>query len=77
MLAALELTSGVGAVIALIVLSLLFLLWIISLFLLVTDTIGFGAKVLWFVFLTCLAPITIPVYFLVRARRGGQAAPAR
>ena len=32
--------------------------------------------VLWFVFLTCLAPIAIPLYFLVRARRGGQTAAA-
>jgi hypothetical protein len=76
MLAALELTSGIGAVIAFVVLAILALFWLVSLFLLVTDTIGFGAKVLWFVFLTCLAPIAIPVYFLARARRGGQAAPA-
>ena len=76
MLAALEVTSGIGAVIAFVLLALLFLFWIVSLYLLVTDAIGVGAKVLWFVFLTCLAPIAIPVYFLVRARRGGQTAAA-
>ena len=76
MLVAFELMSGIGAVIVFLLLALLFLFWVLSLYLLVTDTIGVGAKVLWFVFLTCLAPIAIPVYFLVRARRGGQAAPA-
>ncbi len=70
MVAALQLTSGIGVVISIVVLGTLFLLWLISLFLLVTDSIGVGMKILWFVFLTCLAPIAIPVYLLTRARRG-------
>jgi hypothetical protein len=76
MLASFQLTSGIGAVIALLLIAILFLFWILSLYLLVKDTIGVGAKVLWFLFLTCLAPIAIPVYFLARARRGGQTAAA-
>ena len=77
MVAALQLTSGLGAVIAFGLLGLLFLFWVVSLFLLVTDSISVGAKILWFVFLTCLAPIAIPIYFVARARRGGVPATAR
>ena len=77
MTAAIQLTSGVGAAISFVLMALLFVCWIASLFLLVTDAIGLGAKILWLVFLTCLAPIAIPTYLLVRGRRGGRAAHAR
>jgi hypothetical protein len=35
----------------------------------VADSIGLGAKIVWFICLTCLAPITIPIYFVTRTRR--------
>ncbi len=76
-LAALQLTSGIGAVIAFVLLGMLCLFWVASLFLLVVDSISIGAKILWFVFLTCLAPIAIPIYFVARSRRGGLPATAR
>jgi hypothetical protein len=62
-------TSGVGAVIALVVLSLFFILWVIALFVLVFDSISIAAKIIWFLALTCLAPVAIPVYFVLRHRR--------
>ncbi len=49
--------------------ALLFLLWVVSLFALVFDDISFLAKIVWFVFLTIAAPISIPVYFFLRIRR--------
>jgi hypothetical protein len=75
MLAAYELTSGWGVVVSIVVLGLLFLLWIASLFLLVTDSISALAKIAWFVAITCLAPIAIPVYLVLRHRRQTQGAP--
>ena len=69
MVAAIELTSGIGVVISIVVLGALFIAWIVSLFLLIADSISFGAKILWFVFLTCLAPIAIPIYFILRHHR--------
>ena len=76
-MASLQLTSGIGVVISLLVLGTIFLFWVVSLFLLVGDSISVGAKILWFVALTCLAPFAIPLYFLARARRGSEPAPAR
>lgn len=76
MVAALQLTSGIGALIAMLLLLLLFLFWLVSLFVLAGDTISLGAKILWFVALTCLAPIAIPVYFLRRAHRDDATAAA-
>jgi hypothetical protein len=64
-----EVTSGVGAVISLVVVSLLFLTWLFALFALLVDLISVGAKILWFLVLTCLAPVAIPVYFVLRHRR--------
>jgi hypothetical protein len=69
MLAAIEVTSGFGLVISILVLGALFIAWIISLFLLVGDSISVVAKIIWFVFLTCLAPIAIPVYLILRHNR--------
>ena len=64
-----EVTSGAGAVISLVVVSLLFFAWLIALFALLVDSISVGAKILWFILLTCLAPVAIPVYFVLRHRR--------
>ena len=65
-------TSGVGAFISLVLLSLLFFLWLVALFMLVVDSISVGAKILWFVALTCLAPVAIPIYLVLRHRRHRQ-----
>jgi hypothetical protein len=64
-----EVTSGAGAFISIVVLSLLFFAWLIALFMLLVDSISVGAKILWFLVLTCLAPVAIPVYFVLRHRR--------
>ena len=77
LLAAFQLTSGIGAVISIVVLGTIFLFWVIALFLLIGDSISLGAKILWFIALTCLAPFAIPLYFLARSRRGHEPAPAR
>jgi hypothetical protein len=69
LLASFQLTSGAGAAVSIVVLGALFLLWIYCLFLLVADTISVLAKILWFVFLTCVAPIAIPLYLILRHRR--------
>lgn len=65
-----------GLILSIVVVSILGLLWVISLFLLVLDSISVGAKVVWFVALTLLAPVAIPVYLWLRYRRlrGGEAA---
>jgi hypothetical protein len=68
-----EVTSGAGAVVSLVVLSLLFVLWLIALFMLLVDSISVGAKILWFLALTCLAPVAIPIYFVLRHRRHREA----
>ena len=62
-------------VLGLIVVAVLFVAWIVSLFLLVVDSIGVGAKILWFLALTLLAPFAIPIYLVTRRRRM-QAEPA-
>lgn len=70
MVAAIQLSSGIGTLIALFFMLLLFLFWLVCLFLLFGDTISVGVKILWFVALTCAAPIAIPIYLLRRAHRG-------
>jgi Flp pilus assembly protein TadB len=67
-----EATSGAGAFISLVVLSLLFLAWLVALFALLVDSISIGAKILWFLVLTCLAPVAIPVYMLRHRRHREQ-----
>jgi hypothetical protein len=62
-------------ILLLIIAAVLFVAWIVSLFLLVVDSIGVGAKVVWFLALTLLAPFAIPVYLVTRRRRM-QAEPA-
>jgi len=64
-----EVTSGAGAVISLVVVSVLFLAWLVALFMLLVDSISVGAKILWFLVLTCLAPVAIPIYLVLRHRR--------
>ncbi len=76
-LAALEVTSGLGLVISILLMGMLFLFWVISLFLVVSDSISAGMKIVWFIVLTCFAPIAIPLYFLARARRTPPAAAAQ
>ena len=68
-MAAFEVTSGFGLVLSILVMGALFIAWIISLFLLIGDSISVVAKIIWFVFLTCLAPIAIPVYLILRHHR--------
>jgi hypothetical protein len=68
-LAALEVSSGIGLVASIIVLGALTIAWIVSLFMLVADSISFGAKLLWFIALVCLAPIAVPAYLWTRSRR--------
>jgi hypothetical protein len=64
-----EVTSGAGAAVSIVVLGALFVLWIYCLFLLVADSISVVAKILWFLFLTCVAPLAIPLYLILRHRR--------
>jgi hypothetical protein len=64
-----EVTSGAGAAISLVVVTLLFFAWLIALFMLLVDSVSVGAKILWFILLTCLAPVAIPVYLVLRHRR--------
>jgi hypothetical protein len=60
---ALEVTLAIAAATALCV------LWVVTLFLLVGDDIPGGMKVVWFLLVTLLAPIGIPVYLVLRSRR--------
>ena len=43
--------------------------WVVSFFLLVMDSISVGWTVVWFLLLTLLAPVAIPVYLWRRYRR--------
>ena len=69
LIASLQVTSGFGLVISILVLGALLIAWVASLFLLVVDSISVLAKIAWFLFLTCVAPIAIPVYLILRHRR--------
>ncbi len=69
LIASLQVTSGFGLVISILVLGALLIAWVVSLFLLVVDSISVLAKIAWFLFLTCVAPIAIPVYLILRHRR--------
>lgn len=61
-------------VLLIVVATLLFLAWVVSLFLLVLDSIPFWQKVVWFLALTILAPVAIPVYLITRRARSAQPA---
>jgi len=62
----LQLTSGWGVVLSIIVLGTLALVWLVALFLVLVDAMSVGAKILWILFLIVLAPVALPAYFLVR-----------
>jgi hypothetical protein len=65
----LQLTSGWGAFLSIVVLGGLFLIWLVTLFVIVTDSISVLAKIVWLILVTCLAPIAIPVYLILHHRR--------
>ena len=69
LIGSIELTSGVGVVISIIVLGGLFVLWLFSLFLVIADSISVLAKIIWVILLTCIAPIAIPIYLILHHRR--------
>jgi hypothetical protein len=56
-------------VLSIVIATVLGLAWVISLGLLVFDSISLGAKIVWFLALTVLAPIAIPVYVVWRHSR--------
>jgi len=60
-------------VLEIVLLTLLFLAWLLCLFLLVFDTLPFWQKLVWFLALTVLAPIAIPVYLIARRSRAAHA----
>lgn len=60
-------TAG-GAAIALLM-AALFVAWLVTLFLVLVDSISVVAKLLWLVAVTCLAPFAIPVYAVLRHHR--------
>ncbi len=62
LVASLQLTTGWGAFLSIVVLGGLFLIWLVTLFVIVTDSISVLAKILWFILVTCIAPLAIPVY---------------
>jgi hypothetical protein len=61
--------ASTGVIVSIVLATVLGLLWLFSLFLLVFDRISAGAKVVWFLALTLLAPVAIPVYLFLRWRR--------
>ena len=69
LIASYEVTSGFGLVISIIVLSILLIAWIVSLFLVIVDSISVFAKIVWLLVLTLLAPVAIPLYLILRHRR--------
>ncbi len=75
MSAAVVAASDATIILLILVVGVLFLLWVASLVALALDTISIGAKIVWFLALTVLAPIAIPVYFFSwRNRRAAAAA---
>jgi hypothetical protein len=64
--------STAEVVVSLTVATILFLFWLASLVLVVLDDISLGGKVGWFILLTVLAPISVPVYLFLRHRRHAQ-----
>jgi hypothetical protein len=66
--------ASTGVIVSIVVVTVLGLLWVLSLFLLVFDRISVGAKVVWFLALTLLAPVAIPVYLFLRWRRPAEGA---
>lgn len=56
-------------VLAIVVAVVLVVAWLVALTMAIMDTTSAGEKVVWCIALTVLAPIAIPVYFVVRSRR--------
>ena len=56
-------------VLGIVVVVVLAVAWLVALTLAIMDSIPVGEKILWCLALTVLAPIAIPVYFVLRARR--------
>jgi hypothetical protein len=68
--AAYQINDSPGAVIlAILILGLLFTAWIVALFFLVLDSISLGSKIVWFLAVTCVAPLGIPAYLTARHLR--------
>ena len=65
--------STTEIVVSLAVAALLFGVWLVANFLLVLDDIPFLSKVLWFLALTLLLPIAVPLYLFLRHRRHSRA----
>lgn len=61
--------STTEVVVSLTVATVLFVIWLYAMFVLVLDDISFGAKVLWFLALVLLLPISVPTYLFLRHRR--------
>ena len=61
-------------VLLIVVATLLFLAWVVSLFLLALDSLPLWQKIVWFLALTILAPIAIPAYLIARRSRAAHAA---
>jgi hypothetical protein len=53
-----------------ILLTILFIAWVVTLALVIMDRMSIGGKIVWLLAVTVLAPIAIPVYLIVRTRRG-------
>ncbi len=71
--ASLQLTTGWGAFLSIVVLGGLFLIWLVTLFVIVTDSISVLAKIVWFILVTCIAPLAIPIYLILHHRRVSRA----
>jgi hypothetical protein len=54
--------------------AVLAMIWLVTLFLVVADSMSAGAKTVWLLAVIVLAPFAIPVYFVVRHRRHRAAA---
>jgi len=63
------LVASNGVVISIVVATILGLAWLISMVAVALDSISVGGKILWWVLVTLLAPIAIPVYWVLRYRR--------
>jgi hypothetical protein len=63
-----------GVVISIVAATVLGLAWLFTMFAVALDSISVGGKVLWWVLVTLLAPVAIPVYFVLRHRRSAAAA---
>jgi hypothetical protein len=72
-LQSIQLTSGLGVVLSIVVLGGLFVLWLFSLFLIVTDSISVLGKLVWVILVTCIAPLAIPVYLILHHHRQARA----